>query len=161
MSSGYQLAQLNVATALGGPDDRVMAQFMARLDELNGLADDSAGFVWRLQAETGDSTSIQVFGDDLILVNMSVWDSIEHFRDFVYRSAHGEVVRNGRRWFVPRTQAQIVMWWIPSGEVPGVEDGVRRLDLLRAGGPTPEAFTFARPFAPGGSTAGPGSSPEP
>ncbi|HSG89914.1 MAG TPA: DUF3291 domain-containing protein [Pseudomonadales bacterium] len=143
--SSQHLAQFNVATARGDPDDPVMAGFVARLDEINGLADRAPGFVWRLQDANGTSTSFRVDADERVLPNLTVWTAIEPFRDFVYRSVHADMVRAGRSWFLPKTRPQIVLWWIPAGTLPTLEDGVARLDRLRAEGPTREAFTLARP----------------
>jgi hypothetical protein len=35
-----------------------------------------------------------------------------------------------------------VMWWIPEGPEPTLAEAMERLELLRAEGPTPRAFTF-------------------
>ena len=89
-----QLAQVNIARMKAPLESPVMAGFVARLDEINALADRSSGFVWRLQTGEGNATYLRPYGDDRILFNLSVWESIEHLRDYVYRSAHVEVLRN-------------------------------------------------------------------
>ncbi len=122
-----------------------MAEFVARLDEINALADRSPGFVWRLQTDDGDATSIRVFPEPLILVNLSVWESIEALRAFTYRSAHTAVMRRRAEWFERMDEAHVVLWWVPAGTVPTLYEAKERLERLRADGPSPEAFTFRHP----------------
>lgn len=143
----HHLAQMNVARALDSPESPLLADFMAAIDDINRLAEAAPGFVWRLKDEaSGNATSIQAFeGDPFMLTNMSVWESPEALRDFVYRSAHAEIYRNRTKWFerpAPGIPHQ-VLWWIPAGHVPSPEEGQARLDWLREKGPSPAAFTFA------------------
>ncbi len=148
MTVGYHLAQFNIAGGLGLPEDPVMAEFMANLDEINALAEASPGFVWRFQTEDGNATAVRPYEDERTLINLSVWESVEAFRAFVYQSAHGGFVRRGSEWFTPKTEPQIVMWWISDDTLPTIEDGVSRLEKLRAQGPSADGFTFARSFPP-------------
>jgi Domain of unknown function (DUF3291) len=143
---GWQLAQINIARFKAPIDSPLIAGFVEMLDPINALADVAPGFVWRLQTDEGNATSIHAFDDDLILVNMSVWESIEDLNAFVYRSPHFEVFRRRRKWTEHMERAYIALWWIPAGTIPGVEEGRRRLDLLVERGPTPEAFTFKSSF---------------
>ncbi len=142
----HHLAQLNVARMRAELDDPVMAGFAARLDEINALADRSPGFVWRLQTDGGDATELRVFPDPLTLVNLSVWESVDALRAFTYRSDHRELLRGRAAWFEPTNEPHLVLWWVPAGEVPTVEEARHRLELLRAAGPSPEAFTFRRRY---------------
>ena len=142
----HHLAQINIARMHAPLDDPLMAGFVAQLDPVNALADQSPGFVWRLQDEAGDATSIRVFDDDRILVNMSVWETMEALRDYVYRSGHLGVLRDRKRWFEPPDGPYLALWWIPAGHVPTPEEGRQHLDHLRRHGPTPEAFTFKSLF---------------
>ena len=114
---------------------------MAALDPINALADGTPGFVWRLQTEDGNATSIRAFDDDLMMLNMSVWESVEELTQFVYRSAHVDVMRRRREWF-ERIETHMVLWWVPAGHIPSVDEALERLTHLRAHGPTPYAFTF-------------------
>ena len=143
---GWQLAQINIARFRAPIDSPMIAGFVEMLDPINAIADAAPGFVWRLQTEEGNATSIHAFDDDLILVNMSVWASVEDLDAFVYRSRHFEVFRRRREWTEHMERAYVALWWVPAGTIPTVEEGKRRLDLLVARGPTPEAFTFKRPF---------------
>ena len=153
----HQLAQLNIARLVAPIDSPELEDFVARLDEINALAEDSPGFVWRFQTEAGDATSAEhPFGDDMI-VNMSVWSSIEALHGYVYRSAHAPVMARRRDWFTRMSDAYAVLWWVPAGHRPGLDEAHERLGRLRADGPAARAFTFKRPWpAPGAATdAGP------
>ena len=138
---GHELAQMNVALPLAPLESPVMAEFMANLDRVNALAEASPGFVWRLQDDAGNATSLRPMGPDA-LVNMSVWRDVESLGDFVHKSAHVEYLKRRKEWFRRIAEAYVVLWWVPAGHRPTVEEGVERLMLLRAQGPTPRAFTF-------------------
>jgi len=139
------LAQLNIGLAKGPMDGPVMAGFKAALEPINALADEATGFVWRLQTEDGDATAIRPYEDERMMVNMSVWDSIEALRAFVYTSGHTSVMRNRKRWF-DRLETYLVLWWVPAGHLPTIEEAKERLEHLERCGPTPYAFTFRASF---------------
>jgi Domain of unknown function (DUF3291) len=141
------VAQVNIAVPKSPVDSPLLADFIALLAPVNAIADRAPGFVWRLQTDEGDATAIRGFGDDRVIVNMSVWDSIEALWRFVYDGSHLEVMRRRREWF-DRIEMHLVLWWLPAGELPTVAEAERRLDHLREHGPTPFAFTFKRRFDP-------------
>lgn len=141
-----QLAQLNVALGQAALDDPAMAWFMAALDPVNALADAAPGFVWRLQDDAGNATSIRAYDDERMIVNLSVWESVEALWAFVYDGGHFEVMRRRREWFQPLPDSHLVLWWVPGGHRPTVEESIARLEHLQAQGPTPHAFTFKRRF---------------
>ena len=149
----YQLAQLNIARLLAPIDSPVLADFVAQLDEINALAERTPGFVWRLQTEDGNATAIRPYEDPEIAINMSVWENAEALHAFVYRSDHMGVMRRRREWFEHAVEAYMVLWWIPAGHIPTVAEAIERLELLRAKGPSPEAFTFRQRFPPPGARA--------
>ncbi len=155
----YQLAQLNIGVIKGAMDSPVMADFAANLDRINALAESMPGFVWRLQTEDGDATSIRPFDDENMLVNMSVWQDVKALNDYVYRSAHVELMRRRKEWFERMDQAFLVLWWVPTGHRPTVAEAMVRLELLREKGPTSEAFTFRQPFPAPEVTRGPADAP--
>ncbi len=140
------IAQVNIGRTKGAPQDSVMAGFMARLDEINALADRSPGFVWRLQTPEGNATDLRPYDDDRILVNMSVWESIEQLKHYVYNSMHVEVLRQRQEWFEKFAGTYTALWWIPKGHIPGIDEAKKRLARLDAQGPTQFAFTFKNPF---------------
>jgi hypothetical protein len=150
-NSTYHLAQLNIGILRGPLDSPIVAGFVAALDPINALADKSPGFVWRLQTEDGNATSVRPFEDESILVNMSVWESREALADFVYRSAHTPVMRRRREWFHQMAEAYLVLWWVPAGHIPSTAEARERLEHLRVHGPTPYAFTVREPFPPPGA----------
>ena len=126
---------------------------------MNALADGAPGFVWRLQDDSGDATSIKAFDDDRLIVNMSVWEDLDSLWRFVYDGGHLEVMRRRREWF-ERVTVHLVLWWLPAGTLPTVEDAERRLAALQDHGPTPYAFTFKRCFSPVAVEALPGLAAE-
>lgn len=146
--TNVHLAQINIGRMKGPLDGPVMAGFMARLDDLNALADRSDGFVWRLQGEAGNNTYLRPYEDERIIVNMSVWESLEHLRAYVYSSAHAEVLKQRRDWFEKFESAMLALWWIPAGHIPTVKEAKLRLASLDAHGPTAFAFTFKTTFPP-------------
>jgi Domain of unknown function (DUF3291) len=147
----YHLAQLNIGRFLAAPESPQIAPFMAALVPVNALADAAPGFVWRLQTEDGDATAIRPYDDDLILVNMSVWRSLEQLRAFVYTNHdHLAIMRRRREFAEKMAQAYLVLWWVPAGHIPTIDEAKARLELLREHGPTAEAFTFRAHFGPPG-----------
>ena len=141
----FHLAQINVARMLFPLDDPRMAEFVDNLDRINAIADASPGFVWRLKDETGNATVFRPLKPD-ILVNMSVWESLEALRGFIYRTDHSEFLRRAESWFHKPDKARFALWWVRAGTIPTVEDGIKRLGRLRAKGASPEAFTFKERF---------------
>jgi hypothetical protein len=142
----HELAQMNLAQPRAPLDSPVMAEFMANLDRINALAEASPGFVWRLQTDAGNATALRPMGPDA-LVNMSVWRDAGSLGEFVLKSGHVEFLKRRREWFERIAEAYVVLWWVPRGHRPTVEEGVARLMALRANGPTPHAFTFRHAFA--------------
>ena len=154
--SGYQLAQINIGTLKAPIDSPEIADFVANLDRINGLAESSKGFVWRLKDEAGNATAIKnPFGDEVI-VNMSVWDDVPSLADFVYRTAHVEFLKRRREWFERMGEAVTVLWWVPHGHRPTLDEAAQRLASLREHGPNAYAFTFLKPApAPDATAAAP------
>ncbi len=146
------VAQVNIGRPKAPVDSPLLADFAALLDPVNALADAAPGFVWRLEDESGNATAIPVLGDDSLIVNMSVWKSIEHLWDFVYSGDHLAVMRRRREWF-ERIETFMCLWWVAAGHVPTVPEAEERLLHLRTHGPTPRAFTFKRRFEPAGERA--------
>jgi hypothetical protein len=146
--STYHVAQVNIGRIRAELDDPVMAGFVGRLDQINALADSSPGFVWRLQTDEGNATYLRPYQDERTLLNMSVWESVEHLRHFVYQTMHVELLRQRHAWFEKFAGAYAALWWIPVGHRPGIDEAKRRLAHLEAHGPSQFAFTFHSVFAP-------------
>lgn len=148
----FHLAQVNIGRFRAPIDHSIMDGFRTRLDPINAIADATPGFVWRLQTEDGNATAIRPYeNDELMAINMSVWESLEALQQYVYRSEHVDVLRGRKQWFEPIEGPILALWWIPAGEIPTVADARERLRHLKEHGPTPHAFTFRTPFpAPDG-----------
>ncbi|HYC08848.1 MAG TPA: DUF3291 domain-containing protein [Steroidobacteraceae bacterium] len=146
--SAYELAQLNIGIIRGPMDSPVMAEFAANLARINALADAAPGFVWRLQTEAGDATALRPFEDPNTLLNMSVWRDLESLRQYVYASAHLEIMRRRREWFARIDEAYLVLWWVARGHRPSIAEALERLAALRARGAHSEAFTFRAHYPP-------------
>lgn len=149
----YELAQLNVAVMKAPLESPSMADFAGNLDRINALAEGSPGFVWRLKSDGGNATGFRPLGEH-VLVNLSVWADVASLSRYVYRSAHVEIMRRRREWFDRMNSAYMVLWWVPAGQRPTVEEAIARLEQLRTAGPSPTAFTFAQAYGPPGAAAG-------
>jgi Domain of unknown function (DUF3291) len=123
-----------------------MAGFVARLDEINALADTSPGFVWRLQTPEGNATYFRPFEDQRVLLNMSVWETIDALRSYVYRTAHAQLLRQRQDWFEKFDRPYVALWWVPAGHLPSINEAKQRLAHLETQGPTQFAFTFKNLF---------------
>jgi hypothetical protein len=149
----YRLAQVNIARLLDARESERLAGFVAALDEVNASADGAPGFVWRLQTEEGNATSIKAFEFDVgdsagVIVNLSVWESIRALSDWVFGPDHRSVLVQRRQWFERMSLATTALWWVPQGYLPSTQDAESRVLHLRQRGPTPFAFTFKESFAP-------------
>jgi hypothetical protein len=145
-SNHYHLAQVNIGRAVAPMDSPEMAGFVSQLKPINALADSSPGFVWRLQTEAGDATAIQPYDDPRININMSVWESVETLKDFVYKSGHIVPLRDRLKWFEKPSEAHLAMWWIPAGHIPSIAEARDRLQFRRTWGDTAVAFSFGSPY---------------
>ena len=153
MQSQFHIAQVNIGRVRAPLDDPMLAGFVARLADINALADATPGFVWRLQTDAGDATAFRPYDDDRILVNLSVWEGPEQLRAFVYRSAHVEVMRQRKSSFERFDGMYYALWWIPAGHIPSVEEAKQRLAYLGVHGESAHSFSFAKlypaPDSPG------------
>jgi hypothetical protein len=141
-TSKHQLAQFNIGRLRALIDDPLIAGFVARLEEINALAESSPGFVWRLKTAEGDATSLHPYGDERIAINLSVWESPEDLRLYVYKSLHAEVLRQRKSWFEKFDGMYYALWWVPRGHLPSIEEAMERLDYLRNNGASERAFSF-------------------
>jgi hypothetical protein len=144
----YHLAQINIGRARAEMTDSIMQGFMANLDKINALAERSPGFVWRLQSNEGNATSFRFYDDPLLIVNMSVWESVETLRAFTYHSEHLDFLKQRKQWFEALAKPHLAMWWIPAGHLPEISEANEKLELLERLGPSQAAFSFAKVFSP-------------
>ncbi len=144
--AGYQLAQLNIGTIKAPLDTPLMADFTNNLDRINALAESSEGFVWRLKDDSGNATDYRPL-DPLTIVNMSVWRDLAALMQYVYKSEHVAMMRRRKEWFERMDTAFMVLWWVPAGHEPTVEEALERLEHLRINGESNYGFSFRKPFA--------------
>lgn len=151
----WELAQINIARLLKPEGDPQVQEFFVNLERINALAEQSAGFVWRLQEEAGgNATGLAISPDPNLIVNMSVWRDADALFDFTYRSAHTPVMAKRRQWFARAQGTFQALWWVPSGHRPTIEEGLSKLWLIDQFGPSPQAFGFKSRF-PKPDEAGP------
>ncbi|OBS97553.1 hypothetical protein A9261_13180 [Vibrio tasmaniensis] len=141
-----KLAQLNIALAKYALDAPEIKDFVDNLDLVNGIAESSEGFVWRLKDESGDATNIKAFDDPNMIINMSVWDSVDSLKNFMFRTHHRDFMRRKNEWFHRLAEGTYVLWWVEDEHIPSLDEAIERLDHLREVGDTPYAFTFKTNF---------------
>ena len=145
----WHLAQINIGRLNYPVDDPRVAEFMDNLDPINELAEQSPGFVWRLKDDSGNATGIRAFDDETILPNLTVWQSLDALKDYVFKTDHARFLRRRREWFQAMDDMPVLtMWWIPAGHVPTLEEAKERIDHLAEHGPSAYAFTFRPTFDP-------------
>jgi hypothetical protein len=142
----YYLAQVNIGRILHPIDDPRMSGFVSQLDPVNALADAAPGFVWRLQSGSGNATDVAYNEDPFMLVNMSVWESLDTLRDYTYSARHIGVFRDRARWFEKMDKPTYCLWWVPAGHIPTVAEARERLEHYQLHGATPYSFWFSQPF---------------
>ncbi len=142
----HHLAQINIGRLVAPIDDPRIADFVAQLEPINALAEQSPGFVWRLKSDSGNATDVPYNDDPFYIVNMSVWESVEALRHYVYSSRHIEVFRDRAKWFEKMSQPQYCLWWVEAGHVPTVAEGKERLEHYQRHGATPHSFWFSQVF---------------
>lgn len=144
----YHFAQFNVAWLRKPLDHPDIADFKNAIDPVHELADHAPGFVWRLIAEGhDDATALRPLGADGV-INCTVWESREAMAAWVYRNEHGDALKRRRDWFHPPLEPNVVMWWVPAGHTPTLDEALDRLQYLRTNGSTPLAFTFKDKYGP-------------
>ena len=142
----YHLAQLNIARFSLPQEHPDNKEFIDNLDRVNAIAEMQDGFIWRFTGEGNDAMDIQAFDDVNIASNMSLWSSLESLGAFVYRNKdHREIMRRRSEWF-NKIDFHLVLWWVPIGHLPTLEEAKLKLELLSTEGPSPKAFTFRSSF---------------
>ncbi|MEO1102790.1 MAG: DUF3291 domain-containing protein [Pseudomonadota bacterium] len=137
------IAQLNIARPRFELDDPRIAEFMNGLDRVNAIAERSAGFVWRLTGDGNNATDLRIPDEPSAILNMSVWQSVGALRDFVFATIHKRFLMRKAEWFQTVGAVDFVMWPVPEGHRPDVPEALARLSLLRASGPSDQAFGWA------------------
>jgi hypothetical protein len=73
-------------------------------------------------------------------VNLSVWESVEALERYVYQTVHKRFYGRREEWFDKMETPHFVMWWIPAGHVPTLDEAKERLEYLAMHGPSDRAF---------------------
>lgn len=141
------LAQINIARMKAPLEDPIMTDFVNNLDRINARAEESPGFIWRLKDENNNATAINPFGDDFILVNLSVWKDRESLFQYVYHTDHSEILKRRKEWFALMEEMHMALWYVPEGQYPSAEAGKLRLEYLREKGESPYAFSFRKNYS--------------
>jgi hypothetical protein len=136
------LAQLNIGRIRYEIDDARMADFTNNLAMVNALAERTPGFVWRYIDKSGNSTATRPYADPHVAINLSVWESVAALERFVYQTIHKRFYARRAEWFEHFESAYLVMWWVPVGHRPSVEEAVARLEHLKQHGPGHHAFDW-------------------
>ena len=160
ITTRHELAQVNIGRLTAPLDSEQLRDFTEGLDPVNAVADASDGFVWRLKDDSGDATEFRIFGDEWLLVNMSVWRDTNALTAFMYQGRHRELLARRREFFQRLDEAVTALWWVPAGHRPTVEEAEERLVHLRTHGPTPYAFNLRTSFPAGDAEPEPAPEPE-
>jgi heme-degrading monooxygenase HmoA len=146
MTVATHIAELNVGRLVAPTDDPRVAEFMAALDMVNGLGKRMPGFVWMMEGSgepgTGN-TEAKIGGDARFIANLTVWESVEALEAFVWNTVHRQFYARRREWFEVLGDMHFVMWRVPAGHRPSLEEGLERLAHLKAHGDTDHAFGWS------------------
>jgi hypothetical protein len=143
----YQIAEINVARMKGiNINDPITKEFVDNLDKVNALAESSQGFVWRLKDESNNATNLNPYNDEQVIINISVWQSIETLEDFIYKTFHTEFLKRRKEWFQSYGKAYTAMWWIPQGQFPPIQEAIEKLDYYQKNGPSELVFDFRNKY---------------
>jgi hypothetical protein len=118
-------------------------EFARNLDLVNGIAERSEGFVWRLKDDSGTATDIRAFDDPMVIVNMSVWRDPLDLERFVWNTVHKHFYRKRAEWFALMEKQYFVMWWVDEGHEPALEEAKARLEYLHENGDSDFAFGWS------------------
>jgi hypothetical protein len=138
----HHLAELNVGRIRYEFTDARMADFTNNLVLVNGIAERSPGFVWRYIDESGNATNTRPYADPLVIINISVWESVEALERYVWQTVHKRFYGRRDEWFAHFEGPSYVLWWVPVGHRPTLQEAIARLDHLKQHGPTDHAFIW-------------------
>jgi len=138
----YHIAAYNIARSKFPMNDPRMDGFNDALDQVNAEAESSKGFVWRLQDDSGNATNINIYDDPHMLVNLSLWESVEDLKAYIYNGDHLAIFQRKKEWFQTMKEAHMVLWWVKQGNLPRAEEAKKKLEYFIQNGPSQEAFGF-------------------
>lgn len=140
--SAMHVAQFNVVRFKFPPGHVALRTFEENVARINAIAEASPGFVWRyVEAGTRDVEFVQ-FVDGSFLGALSVWESIEALKAFVYGKAHLEMMRRKAEWMSNMAERSYVLWHVERGIQPRPEEGWKRLVHFRENSDSAMSFSF-------------------
>lgn len=146
MTDKMHLAELNVGRLVAPTDDPRVADFMNSLDRINGLGKRMPGFVWMMEGSgepgTGN-TEAKIDGDPLFVSNLTVWEDFDSLSTFVYQTLHKKFMDRKAEWFEALDHKHFVMWWVPAGHQPTLDEALTKLKHLQEHGETDQAFGWS------------------
>lgn len=140
------LAQLNIGRLVAPTDDPRVADFMRALDAVNGVGKRSPGFVWMMEGsgEPGQgNTDTKLDGDAQFVANLTVWEDAQALEQFVWNTVHRQFYARRSEWFEVLGQQHFVMWWVPAGHRPTLDEARARLAHLQDNGDSDHAFGWS------------------
>ncbi|RJK97489.1 DUF3291 domain-containing protein [Vallicoccus soli] len=160
------LAQVNVSRLLAPLPSPGSAGFVTASGPVEAEGAAAPGFVWRTHVTVPAGRRTHPFSWDLgdsagLVVNLSVWESLEALDRFVHDGLHREALRRRREWFARHPEPTSALWWVPVGRRPRMPDAAERLRHLREHGPTAYAFTARHPWPAPGDGEGPAGAAAP
>ncbi len=143
----FQIAQINIGRIKGvNIDDPIMKEFVDNLDRVNNLAENSKGFVWRLKDESNNATNLNPYSYEQVIINVSVWASIEDLENFVYKTFHTDFLRRRKEWFQTFGKAYTALWWTPAGQFPTIQEATEKMAYFQKNGATAIVFDYKNKF---------------
>ncbi|MEL7028775.1 MAG: DUF3291 domain-containing protein [Pseudomonadota bacterium] len=142
-TTDFHLAELNVGRLLAPTDDPRVAEFMANLDRINGLGKRMPGFVWMMEGsgEPGvGNTEAKIDGDPRFVANLTVWEDVQSLERFVWGTVHRRFYERRHEWFEVLGRMHFVMWRVPAGHQPTLDEALDRLKHRQDVGDSDHAF---------------------
>lgn len=144
--NNHHLAELNIGRLIADTDDPRVAEFMGALDRVNGLGKRMPGFVWMMEGSgepgTGN-TEQKIDGDPRFVSNLTVWEDVTSLENFVWNTVHRQFYQRRQEWFEVLGKMHFVMWWVPKGHQPTLDEALDRLAHLEKNGDSDHAFGWS------------------
>ena len=144
--NGYHLAELIIGRLLAPTDDPRVAEFMGALDWVNGLGKRMPGFVWMMEGSgqpgTGN-TAAKLDGDPQFVSNLTVWENVATLENFAWNTGYRAFYERRQEWFEVLGKMHFVMWWVPVGHEPTLDEALARLAQKQTTGDSDQAFGWS------------------
>ncbi len=134
-----ELAQFNFALPRWPLDDPRMSGFTDNIQRINGLAERTPGYLWRMLDESGPDAP-KFPEHPTMTITLSVWRDLESLRRFTWNTLHKQFRLRRSEWFVPWDGPYLALWPVPDGHRPNGGEAMAMLDKLHRQGPTAAVF---------------------